>query len=155
MKSKSDKMVFDLMDALRSPILTHSQSWADTIPKRLIEKVPFARLIMLKKQVDYCSLLEAVIHIYTRTLTAPISHEWTEIYLNITCKVMQQYFNEDHWGKLKVKKDLNDYEKGLLMDLRRWIYRKRREILKQRLKKTEDKKIEPVKEKLVQLEFEF
>lgn len=154
---KSD-FSFDLLDALQAPVLTFTQMWADTIPQRLLDKVPFARLIMLRKNVDYCSLLEALIYIYTRTFESPMGTDWVNIYTNISCKVLQQYFNEDHWEEIQAPKNLNNYEKQLLMELRRWIYSKRRKILKERLKK--DKKennkeqVEKTKE-LIQLTFKF
>ena len=38
-KKRSESYVFDLVDALRAPILTHCTAWADTIPERLLKVI--------------------------------------------------------------------------------------------------------------------
>ena len=138
MKQKStttNKYVFELMDALKSPVLTHAQSWADCIPQRILDIIPIARLKSLMLKEELATYPEVSAFIMTRCMEAPMDNEWTEIYLHVSCKVCEDYFNEDHWKELNAKKELSDYEnKYHLLPLRRHIYEKRRQILKQRMK---------------------
>jgi len=127
--------VFDLVDALSSPVLTHAQTWADCIPDRLIKIVPMARLKSLLLQEKFASLAETCAFIMTRTMEAPMSSEWVNIYTYVSCKVCEEWWNEDHWKDGIAPDNLTDYEnKYLLMPLRLWIYDRRRKVLKGRLK---------------------
>ena len=127
--------VFDLVDALSSPVLTHAQSWADCIPDRLIRIVPMARLKSLILQEKYASLAETCAFIMTRTFESPMASEWVNIYTWLGCKVCEEWWNENHWKDGIAPEILSDYEnKHYLMPLRLWIYERRRKVLKQRLK---------------------
>lgn len=127
--------VFDLMDALSSPVLTHSQIWTNDIPDRLIKIIPMARLRSLVLQEKFASLAEVCAFIITRTFEAPMSREWIDIYTYVSCKVCEEWWNEDHWKTGIAPESLTDYEeKQFLMPLRLWIYERRRKVLKQRLK---------------------
>ncbi|SIO53888.1 hypothetical protein [Chitinophaga niabensis] len=134
--------VFDLMDSLTAPVLTFSQSWADTIPKRMLDLIPIARMMALMTKSETATDEECVVYIYTRTLEAPMSSEWTDIYLHLSCKVLELRFGEDHWNELKASKKLSEWLQSKLTGLRNHIYRKRREYLKGRLKSEE--KVESV-----------
>ena len=127
--------VFDLVDALSSPVLTHDQAWADYLPDRLIKIVPMARLKSLILQEKFASLAETCAFIMTRTFDSPMSSEWVNVYTYVSCKVCEEWWNEDHWKDGIAPQSLTDYEeKQFLMPLRLWIYDRRRKILKQRLK---------------------
>lgn len=132
-----DSFVFDLVDAISAPVLTFSQSWADTIPKRMFDILPLARMIALKQEEALATYAECVIYIYTRTLEAPMDSEWTDIYTHVSCKTLQDWFNEDHWKDVGAPPVLSDWLCSKLDGLRRHIYNKRREILKGRLKAQE------------------
>jgi hypothetical protein len=134
-KSKSeDSFVFDLIDSLTAPVLTFSESWPDTIPQRLLEVVPLARMQALLQKEQLATHLECGIYIYTRTLEAPMDSEWTKIYCHVNCKVLQDWFGEDHWESVGAQKELDQWLKPKLYKLRSHIYIKRREILKKRFK---------------------
>lgn len=142
MKSSSNDQIFDLMDALRSPVITHSLSWADTIPKRLLEIITTARLAKLYKHEEEASDPECVAFLYTACLEFPLSGEWVDIYTHLSCKIAQEYWQEDHWEAIQAPKVLNDYLiKEELKKLRMHIYDKRRKALKERMKSEKVKDI--------------
>ena len=157
--------VFDLMDALTSPVLTHSQMWADLIPDRLIKIIPMSRMKSLLLQEKYASLAETCAFIMTRTYEAPMQSEWVNVYTYVSCKVCEEWWNEDHWKDGIAPESLTDYEnKQYLMPLRLWIYDRRRKILKTRLKDTpksipvkdiESKEMAPQVFESTQLNFNF
>ena len=131
---KSNDEAFDLLDALQAPILTHNVSWADTIPERLRKIIPIARQVALKNDEDLATYAECCVFIYTRTLEAPMTSDWTNIYTYVSCKTLQDWFNEDRWEAVHAPRELSEWLQHQLDGLRRHIYRKRREILKRRLK---------------------
>jgi len=154
MKSQSkiiDSCIFDLMDALRSPVLTHSIAWADTIPERLLKVIPIARLKSLLLKEETATDPEALAFIYTRTLESPMTNEWVDIYTHLSCKVCEEYWKENHWESVSAPKELSDYNLNyLLKPLRKHIYDRRRKILKERMKAslkkpvTQEEKADPV-----------
>jgi hypothetical protein len=133
-EKKLDTYVFDLLDTLQSPILTFSQSWADTLPVRLLNNVTIARIIALKREEELATFLECSIYIYTRTLEGPMDTDWTDIYTHVTCKTLQDWFGEDHWEAVRAPRELNEWLLKKLDGLRKHIYQKRRASLKDRLR---------------------
>ena len=159
---KQDSGIFDIMDALTAPVLTHAQSWADSIPGRLIKTIPIARMKSLMMKEEFATLPETVAFIMTRTMEAPMNSDWAEIYFHVSCTVCQDYFNEDHWEQIGAHRTLSEYqERHLLMPLRRWIYERRRKVVKERMKAVEhiDAVIDPVQKEpeiyQTQLSFQF
>jgi hypothetical protein len=136
-KSDPDNYVFDLIDALRSPILTFSTNWADSIPERMIRIIPLARMAALMKQETTATYAEATVYIYTRALEAPMDRDWTDIYTHVSCQTLQDWFKEDRWDDVQAPKSLNTWLQSQLDRLRSHIYGKRRSILKARMKMEE------------------
>jgi len=154
MKSQSkiiDSYIFDLMDALRSPVLTHAIAWADTIPERLLKVIPIARLKNLMLRKETATDPEALAFIYTRTLEAPMAKEWVDIYAHLTCKVAEEYWKENHWEVFTTSREISKYDMNyFLKPLKKHIYDRRRKILKERMKTslkkpvTQEEKADPV-----------
>ena len=136
-----EEQVFNLMDALTSPMLTFTTSWADCIPKRILGLISLARLKALMQREEMATLPEVVAYLFTRTMEAPMSGEWVNIYTHVSCKVCEDYFNEDHWGSVTHSRTLNSDEQRYLKDLRVWIYDRRRKALKERIKSDKSKLI--------------
>lgn len=144
---RENDYVFDIVDALSAPILTFSTQWSDTIPKRMFNIVPLARMKALMQNEQLATYAECVIYIYTRSLDAPMNSDWTDIYTHISCQTLEESFGEDRWKDVGAPKKLNEWLLSKLNDLRRNIYNKRREILSKQLKEQErtEKRI-PAKE---------
>jgi len=138
--------IFDLIDALQSPILTFSTAWADTIPERIIQIIPMARMAALMKNEETATFAEASVYIYTRTLEAPMCSEWTSIYTHVSCQTLQDWLGEDRWDTIGASKELSPSLNAQLDRLRYHIYDKRRSILKARMK-TKKKQFEASNQK--------
>lgn len=136
-KAQSRAFVLDIMDVLTAPVLTHSVAWKDSIPARLLKVITMDRLITAMKHEELASYAETCAFIMTRTFDAPMTYEWTEIYVHVACTTCEIHFQEDHWDKVKAKRELDDYQKGLLKQLRQWIYHRRREHVKSKIKAEE------------------
>ena len=137
-----DEQVFNLMDALRAPILTHSSSWASAIPSRLLEVIPIDRLALLLSKQETCTDSELVAFIMTATMEAPMTSEWTDIYTHYACKVCEEHWKEDHWDNIKAPRELSSYTIQYHVEpLRRHIYEKRRKIFKEEMKQLQKKEV--------------
>lgn len=134
---KKEDCIFDITDALRSPILTFSHQWANLIPSRLLNQVTISRMVALLKEECLATYPESCIYLYTASFEGPLDADWTNIYTHVSCKSLQDWFNEDHWNSVKGPRVLNEWLASKLNKLRRHIYQKRREILNQRIKAEE------------------
>ena len=93
------------------------------------------------------SLTETLAYIMPRTYEAPMPTEWVNIYTWLGLQYVIQFKNNDQLSAMTeiAPSELSEYEIGLLNNLRRWIYDKRRKALKEKLKSAEksEKKILP------------
>lgn len=124
---------FDILDALKAPLLTFSTSWADSIPQRVKEIIPLARMKALMQGEEKATYAECVAYLITRSHEAPMDYEWTDIYCHVSCTVCQEYFGEDHWDEVKAPRELSSWLMSQLNQLRVHLYEKRRKLLKQKL----------------------
>jgi len=148
--SEDDDFVLTFMDALTAPVLTHSITWKDSIPERLLKVITQARLISFLKKEEIATLPETCAFMMTRTFDGPMNHDWTDIYVFVSCTVCEEYFGENRWECVWDKhkpRELNQYQQKLLNNLRKWIYERRRNQVKSRIKsqKREDALVETKK----------
>lgn len=135
MNNEGEIFAFDLVDALRSPVLTHSSMWKDMIPQRILDKIPIARLIALHNQVKMATYEECSAFIMTASLEAPMDRDWTDIYTHVCCIVLQRWFNEDQWDEVQAPRTLSEYQRNYLLNpLRKHIWEKRRKLLREQMK---------------------
>lgn len=151
-KDKSD-FVFDFMDCLTSPIIVFKSAWQDTIPKDILSSIKLSRIICSMTGDKMASLTETLAYMMPRTYEAPMQTEWANIYTWLGLQYAMQTKSKDQLEAMIeiAPKELSDYEKGLLKDLRLWIYDKRRKALKDILKKnkiSENDGILDIQEKL-------
>ena len=67
---------------------------------------------------------EACAYLYTASLEAPMDNDWTRIYLYVAGRVVSRGQDTKIPADIRVD-SLNDYQIGLLRDLKDWIYRQR------------------------------
>ena len=151
-KDKSD-FVFDFMDCLASPITVFKSAWKDTIPKDILGRIKLSRIICSMTEDKMASLTETLAYMMPRTYEAPMQTEWANIYTWLGLQYAMQTKSKDELEAMieMIPKELSDYEKGLLKNLRLWIYDKRRKALKVILKKnkiSKDDVILDIQEKL-------
>ena len=137
-KQRSD-FVFNFMDCLTSPIIVFKSAWQDTIPKDLLKNITLSRLLSSMQQEEMASLTETLAYMMPRTYEAPMPTEWVNIYTWLGLQYARQFKNKEQLNAMTeiAPTKLSEYEMGLLDNLRRWIYDKRRKALKDKLKSTE------------------
>lgn len=109
-------------------LVVADKGWAETIPEWLLEEVKFERLLysfasLMKGGKTQVGDAEIAVYLYTLSLRQPLSHEDANIYFYLCTKLLEKKGAKVPEDIRKEK--LDDYEKGLLEELREEIYRKR------------------------------
>jgi hypothetical protein len=150
-KRRSNDFVFNFIDCLTSPIIVFKSAWQDTIPKDILKNIKLSRMLCSMQQEEMASLTETLAYMMPRTYESPMPPEWVNIYTWLGLQYAIQFKNSDQLNAMTeiAPSKLSVYEMGLLDNLRRWIYDKRRKALKEKLKSDEksEKKILPENQK--------
>jgi len=80
-----DKGISNLVGIFTDPIIVFPGGWGDTLPEWLKGAITLERLIenvrALKEGQMTGTDAEACAYLYTASLTQPMDHDWTQIYL--------------------------------------------------------------------------
>ncbi len=138
-----EEMVAALCDPL---IVFPAGGWEETLPEELKKRLPLDRLLhnMMchngKAQWDEACDLEALLYMYPLCLARPLSEQWTRIYIYLATKVMGPKIPDE------IRQEtLSDYDMAQLRDLKRWIYKKRRQARRDRKRGEKAEAVVPVK----------
>ena len=146
MKNELGKQIDELVGALTDPIIVMPGGWGDTLPEWIKNQITLERLAMNMKALEEEKLTgtdaEACAYLYTASLEAPMDRDWTQIYLYVAGKVVSKGKDSQIPDDIKVD-SLNDYQTGLLRDLKDWIYQQR---LKRRQEKQRAEKAQAMAE---------
>ncbi|MCX2682188.1 hypothetical protein OOZ15_19765, partial [Galbibacter sp. EGI 63066] len=112
-----------------------------------------ARLLVQMQGERMASLTEVVAYMMPRTLEPPMPSEWVNIYTWCGLQFARTFKNAGQIGAMVdiAPEKLSDYEQTLLKRLRVWIYEKRREALKLKLKADKPTAEEPTSQKKLSL----
>ena len=131
-EQKIDKGISDIVGALCDPIIVVPGGWGDTLPEWLKTAITLERMVMNMKAHKGEEMTgadtEACAYLYTASLTAPLDHDWAQIYLYVASKVYKGWRSKD--SGVEVPKDiwvesLDDGQKRDLDRLKEWLYRTR------------------------------
>ena len=139
-KQKIEKGISDIVGVFTDPIIVYpGGGWEDTIPDWIKQAITLERLVMnmkaLKGEEPTGTDAEALAYLYPASLSFPLGHDWTQIYLYLGSKVMQ-YHNpfqkeEPFPDDIKVE-SLDDGQMRDLNRLKAWIYKKRVDVRQER-----------------------
>ena len=135
-KAAQKDFVFDLMDCLTSPTIVFSSAWKDAVPAETLSNIKLDRMRCRMAGEEMASMTEVVAYMMPRTFESPLTHEWVNIYLWAGGQYAQTFGGSNKSQAMAeiAPESLSDYEQSLMNDLRRWIYKKRREALKAKMK---------------------
>ena len=130
-----EKGISDIVGALTDPILVFPGGWGDTLPEWLKTTITLERLVMnmaaLKGEEPTGTDAEACAYLYTVSLTQPMDHDWTQIYLHIATKTYEKWRTKESGvtmpDDIRVE-SLRDNQLADLNRLKEWIYRQRTKI---------------------------
>jgi len=133
---KVDKEISDgisnIVGAICDPIIVFPGGWGDTLPDWLKTAITLERLIenmkVIKGEEMTGTDAEACAYLYTASLTQPMGHDWTQIYLYIAGKVYEKQRTSQSGVTMPedIRVDLiTDDQMRDLNRLKAWIYRRR------------------------------
>jgi len=143
---KSGVPLAKLITTIKPTIVTANPEWGEIIPEWLIERIRIQRFVEHFKELNgekitEASDEEAFAYLYTAGLVAPLRSEWVRIYLYLGYKIAPEHMKKKI-ESLDPPKELTEYEKHLLYQLKSYIYKVRnrrereriREIMKTKIK---------------------
>ena len=123
-----EKGISEIVGVFCDSIIVMPGGWGDTLPEWIKTAITLERLIenmqALKGEELTGTDAEACAYLYTASLTAPMSHDWAQIYLYIAGQSYKR------WNKGEMPADIavdsiNDHQVGELNRLKSWLYRQR------------------------------
>ena len=130
-----EKGISDIVGVFTDPILVFPGGWGDTLPEWLKSTITLERLGMnmkaLKGEEMTGTDAEACAYLYTASLTQPMDHDWTQIYLYIAGKTYSRWKKTEMPEDIRVE-SLRDDQVADLNRLKEWLYRKRTQVREER-----------------------
>jgi len=106
--------------------------WAESLPKWIHEAITMERLIeemkAIKTGYHTATDAEVVAYLFTAGLVAPLNYEFTNIYVYLVRKVMDNhkpFGNDLNFPKDMIIKELTNYEQHELDQIKKDIYNRR------------------------------
>jgi len=127
----AEKGISEIVGVFTDPILVFPGGWGDTLPEWLKNAITLERLEIniraLKSEEMTGTDVEACAYLYTAGLTAPMDHDWSQIYLYIAGKTYARHNGNQVPDDVQVE-SLNNYQAAELNRLKSWLYRKRTQV---------------------------
>jgi len=129
MAKTTDSMISELVGTFSDPIIVFPGGWEDTLPDWIKTQITLERLAENMKaahgEQPTGTDAEATAYLYTASLTAPMSEDWTKIYLYVAGKTYARA-NRDREVPEDIKvESLNEEQMADLNRLKEWIYNRR------------------------------
>lgn len=148
MQKAPENFFKSLMSCLFSPIITWP-SYEDAVPEIFKEDVRIERMLNNMKALknneenEEATDLEALIYLHTASLANPLDSEWCEIYFWLFKQYLLKKNKEIPEDLDFIKNaELNEYQKNLLIKLKRWIYEVQQKHFNNKYKESKHFKIE-------------
>jgi hypothetical protein len=130
-----EKGISDIVGVFTDPIIVFPGGWGDALPEWLKSTITLERLAMnmkaLKGEEMSGTDAEACAYLYTAALTAPMDHDWTQIYLYIAGKTYRRWRKGEIPSDIAVESLTSDQVRELNR-LKEWLYHKRAEARQDR-----------------------
>ena len=152
MAKTTDSMISDLVGTFTDPIIVYPGGRGDTLPDWIKSQITLDRLIENMKAAHGEQATgtdaEATAYLYTASLTAPMSGDWTKIYLYVAGKT---YARASRGGEIpedtKVE-SLNEEQMADLNRLKEWLHHQRTRARQERKRAERRQKKEEVAAKM-------
>jgi len=135
MQKTADGMVSDLVGTFTDPIIVYPGGWGDTLPDWLKNAITLERLEMniraSRGEEPTGTDAEACAYLYAAGLTAPMDHDWSQIYLYVSTRTYSRHKGSQVPDDIRVE-SLNDYQLGELNRLKAWLYQQRAKARQER-----------------------
>ena len=123
-----DSMIGDLVGTLTDSIIVYPGGWGDSLPEWLKNAITLERLIenmkTTKGEEPTGTDAEACAYLNTVSLTAPMDHDWSQIYLFVAGKTYSRWQKNTMPDDIRVD-SLNNQQMDDLNRLKEWLHRRR------------------------------
>lgn len=113
---------------MAGPVVVYDPSWSETLPEWIHKAVACDRLELLAQErnqgtaSESAILIEVVAYMYSYTLCAPVSHEWTNVYLWCSQQALSKHQRIPASSEPDARLSLSNYEREqYLFPLQRWL----------------------------------
>ena len=124
-----ERGISDVVGVLSDPIIVFPGGWGDTLPDWLKNAIILERLIMnmrvFKGEMPTGTDAEACAYLMTASLTQPMDHDWTQIYLYIASETCKRWNNKSEMPDDIRVESLNNDQMRDLNRLKAWLYQRR------------------------------
>ena len=127
-----DKGINEIVGVFCDPIIVMPGGWGDSLPEWIKGAITLERLISnvegLKRGAMTATDAEACAYLFTASLTAPLGHDWTQIYLYVAGKVYERHRTKDSGTTMPEDIRVTELDRNQLDDLahlKAWIYDRR------------------------------
>ena len=124
----AERGISDIVGVFTDPIVVFPGGWGDTLPDWLKGAVTLERLEMnmkaLKGEEMTGTDAEACAYLYTASLTQPMGHDWTQVYLYVAGRAHGRWNKGDMPEDIKVE-SLTTNQTRELNRLKEWLHQKR------------------------------
>jgi len=131
-KSTVEKGISDIAGVFTDSIIVFPGGWGDTLPEWIKQTITLERLEMnmraLKGEEPTGTDAEACAYLYAASLTQPMDHDWTQIYLYIATKTYEKWRTKDSGIGMPTDIRVDSLRDDQMADLNRlkdWIYKHR------------------------------
>ena len=112
MPKTADGMISDLVGTLTDPIIVHPGGWGDTLPDWLKNAITLERLVMniraSRGEEPTWTDTDARAYLNTTGLTAPMDHDWSQIYLYVANKTYTRWHKNDVIEAIRVELPIDE-----------------------------------------------
>ena len=130
-----EKGISEIVGALSDPIIVFPGGWGDSLPEWIKSTITLERLAMNMRALKGAEMTgtdaEACAYLYTASLTQPMGHDWTKIYLYIATKTYEKWRTKESGvtmpDDIRVESITDDQMRDLNR-LKEWLYHKRTTI---------------------------
>jgi len=130
-----EKGISEIVGALTDPIIVFPGGWGDSLPEWLKSTITLERLMINMRALKGLEMTgtdaEACAYLYTASLTQPMGHDWTQIYLYIAGKVYEKWRTKESGVTMPDDIRVESIDDDQMRDLNRlkaWLYQKRTTI---------------------------
>jgi len=124
----AERGISDIVGVFTDPIVVFPGGWGDTLPDWLKNAITLERLEMNMKVLKGEEMMgtdaEACAYLYTASLTQPMGHGWTQVYLYVAGRAHGRWNKGDMPEDIRVESLTTDQTRELNR-LKEWLYRKR------------------------------
>ena len=131
-KHTVEKGISEIVGVFTDSIIVFPGGWGDTLPEWIKQAITLERLEMnmraLKGEEPTGTDAEACAYLYTASLTQPMDHDWTQIYLYIATKTYEKQRTKDSGMEMPTDIRVDSLRDDQMADLNRlkdWIYKRR------------------------------